>query len=119
MSDVQQKLTTAKLVLTDSRLRTLLGKETQLVEEGNVYGEKVDPEELHQLLDEVFTDEIARKNILALVEEAPLSVAELSQQTGLAPNQVFRHVLTLQQKGLLDVARVEDNAPMYKRAGSQ
>lgn len=118
MDDVRQKLTTAKLVLTDPRLRTLLGKETQLVAEGNVYGEKVDPEALHQLLDEVFAAEIARKNILALVEEAPLSVAGLAERTGLPPNQIFRHVLALQQKGLLDVARVENGSPLYKRTGS-
>jgi DNA-binding transcriptional ArsR family regulator len=116
MSDIRQKLTAARLVLTDPRLRTLLGKETQLVQEGNVYGEKVDPEVLHRLLDEVFAAEIARKNILALVEQTPLSVAGLAERTGLPPNQVFRHVLALQQKGLLDVARVEDGAPLYKRS---
>lgn len=116
MSDVRQKLTTAKLVLTDPRLRTLLGKETQLVEEGNVYGQKVDPEALHQLLDEVFSAELARKNILALVEGDPLSVEELAERIGLSPSQVFRHVLALQQKGLLDVVRVENGLPLYKRS---
>jgi len=115
MSDVRQKLTTAKLVLTDPRLRTLLGKETQLVEEGNVYGEKVDPERLHQLLDEVFSAELARKNILALVEETPLSVQELSERIGLSPDEVFWHVLALQRRGLLDVASVENGSPLYKR----
>jgi predicted Rossmann fold nucleotide-binding protein DprA/Smf involved in DNA uptake len=117
MTDVRQKLTAARLVLTDPRLRTLLGKETQLVEEGNVYGDKVNADALHRLLDDVFAAEIARKNILALVEATPLSVAGLAERTGLPPHQVFRHVLALQQKGLVDVARVEDGAPLYKRVG--
>ena len=117
MSDIQQKLMAAKLVLTDPRLRTLLGKETQLIDEGNVYGEKVNPDRLHHLLDDVFTAEIARKNILALVAESPLSVANLADKTGLPQNQLFRHVLALQQKGLVDVDRVEDGSPLYKRLG--
>jgi DNA-binding transcriptional ArsR family regulator len=119
MSDVRRKLMTAKLVLSDARLRTLLGKETQLIEEGNVYGEEVDPEVLHQLLDDVFSDEIARKNILALVEQEPLTVEQLSERIGEPPDQVFRHVLALQKKGLLDVAQVKEHAPVYKRIGSQ
>lgn len=117
MSDIQQKLMAAKLVLTDPRLRTLLGKETQLIEEGNVYGEKVSPDRLHNLLDDVFSAEIARKNILAMVGQSPLSVANLADKTGLPCHQVFRHILALQQKGLLDVDRVEDGSPLYKRVG--
>ncbi len=117
MSDIQQKLTAAKLVLTDPRLRTLLGKEMRLINEPNVYGDKVNPDRLHQLLDDVFTAEIARKNILALVGESPLSVANLADKTGLPRNQIFRHVLALQQKGLVDVDRVEDGSPLYKRVG--
>ncbi len=117
MNDLQQKLTAAKLVLTDPRLRTLLGKEMRLINEQNVYGEKVDPDRLHHLLDDVFAAEIARKNILALVGESPLSVANLADKTGLPPNQIFRHVLALQQKGLVDVDRVEEGSPLYKRVG--
>ncbi len=117
MSDMRQKLTAAKLVLTDPRLRTLLGKETQLIEEGNVYGEKVSSDRLHHLLDDVFSAEIARKNILAMVGESPLSVAHLATKTGLPCRLVFRHVLALQQKGFLDIDRVDDGSPLYKRVG--
>ena len=117
MSDMQQKLTAAKLVLTDPRLRTILGKETQLVEEGNVYGDKVDADRLHKLLDDVFNAEIARKNILALVAQSPRSVSSLAEQMNLPVNQIFRNVLALQQKGLVDVDHVEDDTPFYKRVG--
>ncbi len=119
MSDLKQKLTAARLVLTDPRLRTLLGKETQLVHEGNVYGDKVDPERLHRLLDETFTAEIARKNILAQLDESSLSVAALSTRLDLPVNQVFRHIVALQQKGLVDVERVDDDSPVYKRVGAK
>lgn len=117
MDDMQQKLTAAKGVLTDARLRTLLGKTTQLVEEGNVYGEKVDADRLHHLLDEVFSAEILRKNILAWIGTSPLSVAELAAKAGVPEEQLFRHVIALQQKGLLDVDHVEDGSPLYKRVG--
>ncbi len=119
MSDLQNKLRTARLVLTDSRLRTLLGKRTQLAQEGNVYGEKVDPERLHRILDEAFAAEIARKNILALLDESSLTVASLAARTGVPVNQVFRHIVALQQKGFVDVERVEDDEPVYKRTGAK
>ncbi|MFQ6014693.1 MAG: hypothetical protein ACE5NP_04545 [Anaerolineae bacterium] len=117
--DIKQKLIAAKLVVSDPRLRTLLGKEKMLVEEGNVYGEKVDAEQLHQFLDQVFDDEVVRKSIVASLHDTALSVEALAEKTGMRSDVVFKHILVLQQKGQVEVDRVENGSPLYKRTRSE
>lgn len=117
MNDIKQKLIAAKLVVSDPRLRTLLGKEKMLVEEGNVYGERMEEEEFHRLLDEVFADEVIRKSILASLSETALSVEAISERTGLTPDVVFKHILVLQRKGEIELDRVEEDSPIYRRTG--
>lgn len=114
MSDVEQKLIAAKLAMLDPRLRALAGKERTLVEEGNAYGEKVTKEEFDKLMDEVLTTELNRKKLLVLMEEEPLSVEMLAERTGLAPDEVFKNVLVLQRKGLIQMEKIEGNCPFYK-----
>ena len=104
-------------MVSDPRLRTLLGKEKLLVE-GNVYGEKVDAGQFHQFLDQVFDDEIVRKSIVATLHGASLAVEALAERMGLGPAVVFRHILALQQKGLVEVDRIENGSPLYKRTRS-
>ncbi|MFQ6618206.1 MAG: winged helix-turn-helix domain-containing protein [Fidelibacterota bacterium] len=115
MENIKQKLEIAKLVISDSRLKTLLGKEKVLVEEGNVYGEKISAEKFNQIVDEIFTTEVIRKRIMVLLEESPLTVKELSERTGFQPGQIFQNIVELQRNGLVDVERVEKNYPVYRR----
>lgn len=112
--ETRQKLEAAKLVLSDERLRILMGKEKMLVEEGNVYGETIPKERFDQLIDQIFTDEVIRKTALVLLHDRPLSVEELAKAIGTSPTIVFKNILHLQRKGLVDIDKVEGNTPRYK-----
>lgn len=113
-SEILQKLATARQVVTDPRLRTLAGKKKMLVEEGNVYGERIGAEAFDRFLDKVYADEAMRRVLLAALRETPLSIGALAERTGLHPQAVFRHLLVLQQKGQVELARVEDDTPLYR-----
>ena len=117
-NDIQQKLVAVKRVITDPRLRTLAGKQKMLVQDGNVYGERMDAAEFHRLLDQVVADETIRQVLLAALREAALSVEALSERTRLKPNVVFKHLLMLQQKGQVTVERIQDHAPLYRSVES-
>lgn len=114
MDGVMEKLKTLKMVMTDPRLRELMGKEIALVEKGDAYGERVDQKEFDSLMEEVLTTELNRKKLLVLLTQEPSSVETLSEKTGLPPDEVFRSLLVLQRKGLVQLERVERKSPIYR-----
>ncbi len=85
-----------------------------LVEDGNVYGERISEDAFDQFLDQAYADEAIRKNLLAILHESVLSVKALAEKTGIRPNLIFRHLLVLQQRGQVEVARVEEHSPLYR-----
>ncbi len=113
-TDIQKRLATAKQVISDPRLRTLSGKRKMLIEDGNVYGARISEHEFDRFLDKAYADEVIRKVILATLREAPLSIEALSERTGARPAVLFKHLLVLQQKGWVEVARVEQHVPLYR-----
>jgi len=102
----------AKAVAGDSRLRTLVGRERTLIEEGNVYDEKVGQEEFDEVMDGSIDAEYIRNRIRLLVKDKPMSVEGLAKQLGLDPKKVLRHVVALRQKGLVALDRIEGEDPL-------
>jgi coenzyme F420-reducing hydrogenase delta subunit len=103
----------AKAVAGDSRLRTLVGREKQMIEEGNVYGEKVEQEEFDEVMDESISAEYVRGRIRLLVKDNPMSVEELAKHLGSDPKKVLRHIVVLRQRGLVALDRIEGKDPLY------
>lgn len=103
----------AKAVVGDSRLRTLVGRERTLIEEGNVYDEKVGQEEFDEVMDGSIDAEYIRSRIRLLVKDKPMSVEELAKHLGLDPKKVLRHVVVLRQRGLVALDRIEGEEPLY------
>ena len=97
----------------DSRLRTLVGRERTLIEEGNVYDEKVGQEEFDEVMDGSIDAEYIRSRIRLLVKDKPMSVEGLAKHLGLDPKTVLRHVVVLRQRGLVALDRIEGEDPLY------
>jgi F420-non-reducing hydrogenase iron-sulfur subunit len=103
----------AKAVAGDSRLRTLVGREKSLIEEGNVYDEKVGQEEFDEVMDKSIDAEYIRNRIRLLVKDDPMSVEGLANHLGLDPKNVLRHVVVLRQRGSVALDRIEGEDPLY------
>jgi len=103
----------AKAVAEDFRLRLLVGREKPMIDDGNVYGEKVSEEELDKILNEAIETEYVRNRIYLLVKEEPLSVKELSKHLGMDSQIVLRHIVVMRRRGLVTVDRVEGTSPLY------
>ncbi|UCF58408.1 MAG: hydrogenase iron-sulfur subunit [Candidatus Bathyarchaeota archaeon] len=103
----------AKAVAGDSRLRTLVGREKQMIEEGNVYGEKVEQEEFDEVMDESINAEYVRGRIRLLLKDNPMSVEGLSKHLDSDPKKVLRHIVVLRQRGLVALDRIEGKDPLY------
>lgn len=106
-------LMAAKAVAADSRLRTLVGREKSLVEDANVYGDKVWQEEFDKVMNECIDLEFTRRRIHLKLKDEPMSVEELAQHLRLDPKKVLRHIVVLKQRGLLALERIEGIDPIY------
>ncbi len=103
----------AKAVTGDSRLRTLVGREKELIEEGNVYNEKVEQEEFDEVMNESIDEEYVRSRIRLLVKDRPMSVEGLARHLGLDPKKVLRHIVVLRHRGLVALDKIEGEDPLY------
>lgn len=111
--NILAEIMAAKAVAGDSRLRTLVGREKQMIEEGNVYNEKVEQEEFDEVMDESIDAEYVRSRIRLLVKDNPMSIEGLAKHLSLDPKKVLRHVVVLRQRGLVALDRIEGEDPLY------
>lgn len=111
--ELKLRLTALREVLNDERLRWLIGKELELADKENVFGEKITEEEFNQIINESFLAEFKRKRILLSLKEEPLSVEVISERLNLPANEVLRDVVVLNRQGSVMLDKVEDDVPFY------
>ena len=102
-----------KSVLTDSRLRILVGREREIITEGNVYNELITKEEFEKILDEAIYNEFIRHKILQKIKDQGKSVPEISKEIQIEPNEVLKHIVTLRQRGLVDLDEIYEEIPTF------
>ena len=114
-----QQLTTrliaAREALAQERIRWLGGREKELVEDENVFGEKVSQEEFDQLMLQTIEQEFAKRRILLSMGEDDLSVREIAQRVEVLPREVLRNMVSLEREGLVAVVKIEGTSPKYRR----
>ncbi|MGQ9507027.1 MAG: hydrogenase iron-sulfur subunit [Candidatus Bathycorpusculaceae bacterium] len=104
----------AKNAASDFRLRVLLGREKELTEGVNVYGEKLSTEEFDALLDEIVTEEFVRHKIHVLTKTEPLSVKALADALEMKTANVLRHIVNMRRKNMIALDHVEGATPFYR-----
>lgn len=107
----------AKNAAGEFRLRVLLGREKELTEVTNVYGDKLTAEEFDFLMNDVVEDEFIRHKIHVLTKTKPLSVKNLAEATELAPAAVLRQIVNLRRKNMITLDSIEGVTPLYKALG--
>ena len=111
--DILLNIEAAKAATEDFRLRVLVGREKELTEGENVYGEEVSQEKFDEINDEAIKDEYIRNRINVAVKRRPLSVKDLSKLLDLDSRFVLRHLVAIRQRGWVTVDRVEGRSPLY------
>ena len=114
--ELKTRLVAAKEALAQEKTRWLVGRERELVEDKNVFGEKVPQEEFDQLMLQKIEKEFAKRRILLSIEENSLSVKEIAMRVKASPQEVLGTIVSLEHDGLISVAGIEGNSPKYRRA---
>lgn len=104
----------AKNAASDFRLRVLLGREKELTEGVNVYGEKLSLEEFDNLLHDVVEAEFIRHKIYVLTKTKPLPIKALAEATEMKPAAVLRHIVNMRRRNMIALDHVEGTTPFYK-----
>ena len=113
---LKTRLAAVKETLEQQRIRWLMGRERDLVEDKNVFGEKVSQEEFDRLVLLTIEREFAKRRILLSIKEGALSVKEMAQKLGVSPREVLRNIVSLERDGLVNMVGIEGNSPRYQRA---
>ncbi len=116
---LKARLTAAKEALAQQRIRWLMGRERELVEDKNVFGEKVSQEEFDKLMLQTVEKEFAKRRILLSMGGDSFSVREIAQTVGASPEEVLRDMVSLERDGLVSVVGIEGNSPKYRKTGER
>jgi len=98
-------------------LRVLIGREKELTESVNVYGEKIPVQEFNDLLDDIVEEEFIRHKICVLTKNKPLSVKALAEATAMEPASVLRHIVDMRRRNMIAFDHIEGTTPFYKSIG--
>lgn len=118
-ADELLNLRAAKAAAEGFRLRVLVGRERELTERENMYGEKVSQEEFDALLIEVADAEFTQHKIHLLTAERPMSVKEIATITKMKSDQVLRHIVNMRRKGMIALDHLDGTTPLYRGLGGQ
>jgi coenzyme F420-reducing hydrogenase delta subunit len=102
-----------KSILSDSKLRTLVSRQRLITTEGNVYNEIIPKEEFEHILDDTLHNEFIRHKILSKIKYKAKSVLEISKEIEIEPNKVLNHIVTLRQRGLVDLDEIHEEIPTF------
>ena len=111
--EIEENLAAAMDALANERVRWLIGEREALVEGGNVYGEKMSPDEYQKLLLEALVDEYKCSKVALSIKAEPLSVKEIAGRTGLLPQEVLPYINLLKDKGMAEQADIVARSPRY------
>lgn len=77
-------------------------------------GVKIDEERYRAVVDSIMRDEIERQMIIGTIKErGPLTIKELSEATGIAPNQILRHMIALRKAGTVSEVGEKEHGYLY------
>ena len=121
--EMRENLVAAIGALSSDRVRWLIGERETLVESpaGNVYGDRMSPEQYQQLLLESLADEYKCSKVVQAIAQGfePLSAREIGNRTRLAPREVLPYINLLKDSGRVVLADIVDRSPRYRVISDQ
>lgn len=118
MAPKQHALALAGLsrALATTRLRWLVGIDRQVTERDNVYHEKTDPAHFQRVIQEAVETEYHKAMIQEIISQAPASVRELSEKTGLPVYTVSLRLNDLERNSQAELSGHEGRTPLFAAA---
>ena len=111
--ELTEKLESAHSVLAGEKMRWVIGKRTEFMGKGNIYGERFTDHEFNRTLDMIVIEEFEVQEIMRKMKAGSQSVKEMASALDIPAQRVFRYVTALRRKGLAELSSVRDRTPLY------
>jgi F420-non-reducing hydrogenase iron-sulfur subunit len=82
-------------VFSDFRVRWILGKKLNMIQDGNVYGSKFEDRTYGELLEEIVETEFLRVRILRAIENEPLPAPEIAKKLSRDSEEIMANLITM------------------------
>lgn len=115
LKELQNRLVATRDAFSQQRMRWLINRERDLLESGNVFGERVNQDEFNKVKFEALTREYEKNRILNSIKSTALSVKEIAKTLALPPRDVVQNLIALEQNGLVTVSCIEGVHFKYRR----
>jgi len=112
-TEFQHNLFIGEKIVESVRLRWLVGKQRELIEKGNVYGETIPAEKIDEILLTNIDKEYDRQRIISQLSKTPSSVIQLAQELNIPSSTVAKHVNGMENTGIVSIFDFNNNTPRY------
>ncbi len=110
-------LEAAARAVEDFRLRALVARKRKITEDVNVYETTIDTNYYEDILDDALLAEFQRNKVYLTLQKEPLSVKEVAKRLEINSADVLKHVITLRQRGMVALEKIEEVTPIYMAIG--
>ena len=110
---LREKLQAMKIAVSNYRMRALVGRERDITENENAYGDKTPLEKFENIFNKAIRDEFYRHYILLKLNQSPKSVKDLAKEIEIDPSEVLDHLLILKGRGQVDMENIIGITPIY------
>jgi len=111
--DFKNKLSIGERIVESVRIRWLVGKERELLEQGNVYNEKIDEDEFKDLIWKNIHREYDRQRIYSLITEKPQTISKIAKELSMPKADVSRYLTSMENAGQVSLLDFKGNSPRY------
>ncbi len=113
--EILEELRAIEEAAASDRMRALVGRERKIIEQENVYGEKVSLEKFNEIFDSAIIDEYNRHRILVSLDKDSKSVKDLAIELKIDPSVVLEHMVILKSRGKVDFGELVGITPMFHK----
>jgi hypothetical protein len=113
--DLKEGLMAAREAFDQHRSRWLVGKEKEIIEEGNVFGEAVSQKEFNKVMMVSLRKEYLKNRILLTLEKGDFSAKEIADRLVFPSKEIVRSLIGLERDGSVTVTEISGSSPKYGR----
>ena len=111
---IKSQLEALKQIFQTHGARTLIGKEGELTEKGNVYEEIIELEEYETIIKETMYIQYIRNFILVRSKTKPVKIKDIAADLKIDPKIVTAEMSALMKRNLLALDSLDGTTPMFQ-----
>ncbi len=114
--DFKDRIEIGENIVESVRIRWLVGKQRELLEQGNVYNERLDEDEFLDIIWRNIAAEYDKQRIFSVIKEEPQTVSKIAKELSIPKYDVSKYLTNMENTGLVTLFDFEGNSPRYVMA---